>query len=115
MSCAIAIEEMVPHAFVAGALSKVTVPVGIEFGWIGGDRGVWRDGNVIHAFVTDPSFVKDGRWIVMDSVPISLVGMTGVVSRHRTFYFFILALQNVTDHIIGPTIHTGNIQNHAFY
>ena len=32
MSCAIAIEEMVPHAFVAGALSKVTVPVGIEFG-----------------------------------------------------------------------------------
>jgi len=32
MSCATAIEEVVPHAFVAGTLSKVTVPVGIEVG-----------------------------------------------------------------------------------
>jgi hypothetical protein len=32
MSCATAIEEMVLHALVAGALSKVTVPVGIEVG-----------------------------------------------------------------------------------
>jgi hypothetical protein len=32
MSCATAIEETVLHAFVAGLLSNVTVPVGIEVG-----------------------------------------------------------------------------------
>src|SRR5271157_2170378 len=51
----------------------------------------------------------------MDGVPIGLVGITGVVSGHRAFYFFILALQNVTDQVIGPTVRSGEIQNHAFY
>ena len=32
MSCATAIEETVLHALVAGTLSKMTVPVGIEVG-----------------------------------------------------------------------------------
>jgi hypothetical protein len=32
MSCAIAIEETALHALVAGTLSNVTVPVGIEVG-----------------------------------------------------------------------------------
>ena len=32
MSCATAIEETVLHALVAGLLSNVTVPVGIEVG-----------------------------------------------------------------------------------
>ena len=51
----------------------------------------------------------------MDGVSIGLVGMTGVVSRQRTFYFFILALQNVTNHVIGPAVLTRDIQNHDFY
>ena len=70
---------------------------------------------MIDAFVTDPAFVKDCRWIVMDRVPIGLLGMTGVVIGERAVYFFILALENVTDHIIGSTVRTGEIQNYTFY
>ena len=70
---------------------------------------------MIHAFVTDPPFVKDCRGIVMDGVSIGLLGMTGVVSGERTVYFFILALQNVTDHVIGSTVRAGEIQNYTFY
>ena len=51
----------------------------------------------------------------MDGVSIGLLGMTGVVSGERAVYFFILALQNVTDHVIGSTVRTGEIQNYAFY
>jgi hypothetical protein len=69
---------------------------------------------MIHAFVADSRLVKDNRWIVMDGVPISLIGMASIVSRKRTFYFFILALQNVTDHVIGPAVLTSEIQNHVF-
>jgi hypothetical protein len=73
MSCAIAIEETALHALVTGTLSNVTVPVGIEVGSV-----------AIEAFgVTG---------IVVDGVPIGLVGMTGVVSGQGTFYLFILAL-----------------------
>src|SRR5215472_6510490 len=70
---------------------------------------------MIHAFVTHPSFVKDHRWIVMDGVPIGFFGMTDIVSCKRTFYFFILALQNVADHVIAPTVRSSKIQKHIFY
>src|SRR5215467_13408533 len=36
-------------------------------------------------------------------------------TRFHEEAFFILALQNVTDHVIGSTVRTGEIQNDAFY
>ena len=113
MSCATATEDAVLQAFVAGTLSKVTVPVGIEVGSVAIEAfGVT---GMCHAFVTDSPFVKDRGWIVMDGVPTGLVGMTGIVSGERTIYFFILALQNIADQVIGPPVRTGKVQNHTFY
>ena len=51
----------------------------------------------------------------MDGVPISLAGMTIVVSSHSTFYLLILTFQNITDHVVVPPVRSGDIQNHAFY
>src|ERR1700746_3416817 len=51
----------------------------------------------------------------MDGVPISLIGMSGVVSGQRSIYFFILALENVADQVIGSAVRSGEIQNPAFY
>src|SRR5262249_20505038 len=70
---------------------------------------------MIHAFVAQPSLVKDCRWIVTDGVPIGLIGMTRIVSCKRTRYFFVLALENVANHVIGPTVRSGKIEKHIFY
>src|SRR5262249_25859951 len=42
------------------------------------------------------------------------IGVAGIVSCKRNFYFFILALQNVAHHVIWPTVRSNKIQKDIF-